>query len=75
MKLVIRHTDYGCDSGCCGHMVETEDGDPRKFNFEFSHAGGPSTEDKVLFAMGLVGGVNLEDVDFEASDIRDHGEC
>lgn len=36
--LRIYHTYYGCDSGCCGHAVEVQDGDIRRFNFQFEHA-------------------------------------
>ncbi len=72
MKLVIYHTYYGCDSGCCGHRVETKDGDPRKFAFTFDHARSESAEDKALFAAELVGEGALKDVDWEASDVRDY---
>lgn len=39
MKVRVYHTGYGCDSGCCGHVVEMEDG---RTHFEFTH---PDTDD------------------------------
>ncbi len=75
MKLLIMHSSYGCDSGCCGHRVETEDGDPRKFSFEFTHANGQSDGDKRALAIEMVGEENLADVDFERSEIYDWRRC
>lgn len=75
MKLAIKHTYYGCDSGCCGHMVEVQDGDPRRFDFQFYHAGGTTPSDLREFAVEIVGEENIGDVDFAASDIRDYSTC
>ena len=25
MKILVLHTGYGCDTGCCGHAIEVED--------------------------------------------------
>ena len=75
MKLRIVHDTYGCDSGCCGHRVETQTGDQRYFKFEFNHADGSSEDDVRSFAEKLVGTENLDDVDFEASTIYDYMRC
>lgn len=76
MKLKIVHSDYGCDSGCCGHRVETEPGDPRKFAFIWAHADGDTIEDKLKFVQEAEGGEGwLKDVDFEASDIWSYDRC
>ena len=40
MKVRVYHSEYGCDTGCCGHTVEMEDG---REHFEFTH---PYTEDR-----------------------------
>lgn len=75
-KLVILHTTYGCDSGCCGHMVEVRGYyDSRKFGFEFAHAASESPEDKRTFAVEMVGVENIDDVDFEASNIPSFYTC
>ena len=34
IKVKVYHSYYGCDTGCCGHVVELEDGRER---FEFDH--------------------------------------
>lgn len=37
-RIVIYHSYYGCDTGCCGHTVElTEDDGTEKEEFTFSH--------------------------------------
>ena len=33
MKVKVYHSYYGCDTGCCGHVVEVGD----KEKFEFTH--------------------------------------
>ncbi len=75
MKLLILHSYYGCDSGCCGHRVETEDGDPRKFSFEFHHPSDSDDEAYRAFAVEMVGEENIADVDFEHSEIRAWDMC
>lgn len=32
-RVIVYHTSYGCDSGCCGHTVELQDDE----RFEFTH--------------------------------------
>ena len=34
MKVIVYHTGYGCDTGCCGHAIVIEDG---RRSFEFEH--------------------------------------
>ena len=26
MKIIVYHNGYGCDTGCCGHVVEVSEG-------------------------------------------------
>lgn len=69
MRIVVYHSGYGCDTGCCGHVVETDDG---RHEFYFDH---PWTEDFRAFAEGLVrakfGEEHVEDLDWENSKIFD----
>ena len=39
MKYVVYHSEYGCDTGCCGHFVEIseDDGTYVGSDFDFSH--------------------------------------
>lgn len=74
MRLLIIHSSYGCDSGCCGHRVEVQAGDLRRFEFYFDHPG-VSEEEKIAFAIKMVGEDNLADVDFEKSEICSWGMC
>ncbi len=36
MKIIVYHSEYGCESGCCGHTVECDGTGGR---FEFDHPG------------------------------------
>jgi hypothetical protein len=48
MKVIVYHAEYGCDTGCCGHVVELEDG---RHEFDFSH---PYGEDPKQYAKDLI---------------------
>ncbi len=69
MKIVVYHQSYGCDTGCCGHIVESDDHDlhhlPRH-HFTFSH---PYGGDHLEYAKGLVrdqfGEEHVADLDWE----------
>ncbi len=71
MKVRVYHSHYGCDTGCCGHIVELDDGRDR---FEFSHP--PSRKEDVReWAEGLVrdafGEEHVKDLDWENCEIVD----
>lgn len=73
-KIIIYHTYYGCDTGCCGHSVEIDD---HRVAFDFDH---PSAKDdieewarKVLVAE--LGEDHVEDLDWENSVICDYDHC
>ena len=67
---VIRvfHEFYGCDTGCCGHVVEMGD----QTEFKFDH---PYDENAFEWAKRLVAEVcgeeHVADLDFANSDIVD----
>ena len=40
MKIYVEHSGYGCDTGCCGHVVTMEDDSGRETEkFHFEHPG------------------------------------
>lgn len=70
MRIVILHQSYGCDTGCCGHVIAV-DGVARHGDFKFDH---PEGEDFETWARKLV---ELEypghsaDLDFASCEIVD----
>lgn len=39
LKVRVYHEYYGCDTGCCGHIVEvTGDGEKERSHFDFGDA-------------------------------------
>jgi hypothetical protein len=34
IRVVVFHDSYGCETGCCGHVVEATDGSWQKFDFD-----------------------------------------
>lgn len=68
--VVVYHRSYGCDTGCCGHVVEI-DGE-RVGLFEFSHPNA-ATDDFRAWAEELVRDVcakeGVEDVDAHVADL------
>lgn len=65
MKIVVLHSYYGCDTGCCGHVIEVDD-DTMVDSFHFAH---PNGEDPRSFAESLVrehfGEDHVKDLDWE----------
>jgi hypothetical protein len=67
MRIIVYHRSYGCDTGCCGHVIAMaddaefdDDYDPlwdgrslttSREGFSFAH---PIREDLRMFAEGLV---------------------
>ena len=70
MKYIVYHSSYGCDTGCCGHVVEAED--ETGYRFSFSH---PYGDDHLAFARDLVreefGEEHVADLDWENCLISD----
>lgn len=48
IKVVVLHEYYGCDTGCCGHVVRLNDEDGDEIQFDFDH---PYNEDKRMWAI------------------------
>ena len=69
MRVVVYHDYYGCDTGCCGHIIEM--GDESKF--DFIHPG--LMENHLEFAKRLVedtfGAEHVDDLDWENCIIVD----
>ena len=63
-KFIVYHSSYGCDTGCCGHVVESDDG--KQHRFDFSH---PYGDDHYEFARDLLrekfGDEHVADLDWE----------
>lgn len=62
-KVIVYHSTYGCDTGCCGHVVEIVGG---KSKFEFAH---PYDRDDRTFVKDLVtatfGEEHIVDIDWD----------
>lgn len=62
VKAVVYHASYGCDTGCCGHIVELDGGG----EFFFDH---PGNEGGLAFAQDMVrrkfGDEHVADLDWE----------
>lgn len=68
MRVVVYHSYYGCDTGCCGHVVAV--GDKEKFYFDH-----PYGEDPRTFAEALVrqecGEAHVADLVWDECEIYD----
>lgn len=79
MKVIVYHASYGCETGCCGHIVKIDE-DPAQYGgtpagrqkFEFTH---PYGDDPRKFAEELVrevfGEEHVKDLDWENCEIVD----
>jgi hypothetical protein len=74
MKIIVYHSEYGCDTGCCGHTIEIQDdrGDEVESKFLFDH---PYERDYLQFAKDLVreayGEDHVADLDWKNCVISD----
>lgn len=72
-KVVVYHTGYGCDTGCCGHVIEV-DGQELRNSFTFDH---PSAMEDAIewakdFVRGEMGEEHVADLDWEQSELSDY---
>jgi hypothetical protein len=68
-KIIVYHSYYGCETGCCGHVmdIELDDGSVQEGrHFQFIH---PYGEDARKFAEDMVreefGEEHVADLDWE----------
>lgn len=76
-KVIVYHSYYGCDTGCCGHTVKiVPDGEPIDMDnlssvkgreeFMFSH---PANNKDILYARAIVekafGAKHVADLDWD----------
>ena len=77
VRVVVYHSGYGCDTGCCGHFVELDG--KRAGSFEFSH---PDAGELREWAEGLAkaevynayGARHVADLDWERCEVISHDE-
>ena len=64
-KIIVLHRYYGCDSGCCGHVIEV-DGKETGGDFQFDHPGAEAdrafAEQKIREELGEE---HVKDLDWE----------
>lgn len=67
-RVVVYHSSYGCDTGCCGHVVELDG----RTNFKFSH---PYGKDHRKFVEKILtetfGKEHIKDIDWDNCDIQE----
>ena len=73
MKLIVYHSYYGCETGCCGHGIEMGD----KFRFTFYHP--EDKTDLLKWAQDQVrehyGEEHVKDLDWENCAVVDWPSC
>ena len=77
MKIIVYHSSYGCDTGCCGHVVEADDGTRPKSGrdgFNFDHPYSRNTDWR-KWAEDLVrqefGEEHVKDLDWDHCTVSD----
>lgn len=68
-RIIVYHASYGCDTGCCGHIVQLDEKDG-KFNFDHPYGG-----DHAAFVRELVtdefGEEHCKDIDWDGCVISE----
>ena len=71
-RVVVLHSGYGCDTGCCGHVVEL---DGERVGFEFSHPYSDDEGEIREFVRDLVteqcGAEHVGDIDWDECIVLD----
>lgn len=73
-KILVTHEYYGCDTGCCGHVITVDGG---RYDFSFSHPWlkDEDDDDARKWAEDLVrqefGEEHVADLDWENSVVID----
>lgn len=69
-RVTVYHREYGCDTGCCGHIVDLGDQD----EFFFAHPDDDTEVSKIDFVRELVteayGEEHVKDIDWEESYVH-----
>lgn len=82
MKITVLHERYGCETGCCGHVIEV-DGKRATLkdgrSFAFHHYYDDTDGDKLEWARQWVseefGAEHVKDLDWENCVIGCNGGC
>lgn len=69
-RVIVFHARYGCETGCCGHVVQVGDGDWTEDNFQFTHPYVARTSEEIRnWIQELVteqaGAEHVADIDWE----------
>lgn len=74
MKIIVYHGTYGCDTGCCGHVIEDPDDDFGSTRFVFDHQ--EADESAIEFAKRVVaeefGPEHVADLDWDSCEVRNY---
>jgi hypothetical protein len=82
MRAIVYHSSYGCDTGCCGHVVLLTDAVPEPDNrdfppdgddrFQFEHPHGESIEEFVRsMVTEAFGEEHVADIDWDSCVVVD----
>jgi hypothetical protein len=66
-KIIVMHMGYGCDSGCCGHIIEMDERQVGSFHFDHPTSAAPEhvrafVTDLVSSEMGVA---HVADIDWD----------
>ena len=75
MKVIVYHSMYGCETGCCGHTVEVTDDDghvERQFEFgDYFETEGTPIEWAKELVRSEFGHAHVADLDWENCQLLD----
>lgn len=81
-RVIVEHAGYGCDTGCCGHVIRVEMGESETEDFRFDHPyhADPNDEDALKeWARELVeetlGAGHAADLDWENCQVLNGMGC
>jgi len=79
VKIVVYHGSYGCDTGCCAHIIELHEDGVEKSRYTDLMGHPDSEEEAIEYAKGLViehfGEEHVKDLDWDNCKVVTWSQC
>lgn len=70
-RIIVYHAEYGCDTGCCGHVIELDDRE--EWRFAHPELGESDREFAERMVAEAFGEEHVKDLDWSSSRVV--GNC
>lgn len=65
MTIIVAHRSYGCETGCCGHVVEADGKEVGRFFFDHPNGVGDTPDFVRRLVTERCGEEHVKDIDWD----------